>query len=111
MNSIFKIQYSKLLKRVTCLILIACFLPVALFADIIYLKNGKKVVGEIKKYRETQVGIQVEKNFYYIQKSEILKIEESEIYEPEFEINWAVVITTVILTGGLFGLAIWGREL
>ena len=80
-------------------------------ADIIYLKNGKKVVGEIKKYMEDQVGIQVDKKYYFIPKSKIAKIVEKEYHKPEFEINWAVVITTVILTGGLFGLAIWGREL
>jgi len=80
-------------------------------AGVIYFKNGEILEGEIKKHTEEQVGVQAGKNFFYVSRKDIDRIEEKEYFRKDPDINWLVVGVTAGLSVLMFSLAIWGREI
>jgi len=85
------------------------FTPV--FADKVYLKSGKIIECEIKRYMTDQIGVQEGKKFYYISNKFIEKVEETEEQKKDTDVNWGVITVTVVFSLLGFILGVWGRNI
>ncbi len=81
------------------LLLIVIFIYDLCLADIIILKDGKKIEGEIITEAPDQIGIKTEKKFFYILKEKIEKVIIENKQNKE-ETNWVIVwsATGLIIT-------------
>ncbi|GEM_PF-6109080 len=81
------------MKKIFFLLCIKIFIYDICFADIIFLKDGTRIEGEIITEAPDQIGIKTEKKSFFILKQNIEKIIVENKKNKE-ETNWVVIWTT-----------------